>query len=1297
MQRTLGLVCLALVAGPGCLSGDPAPSGPAAEGALSVNVAALDLEGVGDVVWDLEVLNGGDDVVWQRRLTSSGYGDGAGSASYVGTCDASDGVSDNTVRVWVVGVYAGAVTASGSFNGGSDAGVGAVTGTTVPFQNPTSAALPLEQDVVCVANADVAVQFDVALMRPAQQGFFDIAVNFNDVFCSAKLDCCADADGSDSCDAGEDIALLFDASGARASTMVLGFACTAGAADDVQTQLYLDPLQLDCTSPTSWETFGADITINPAGAAGNQCTAGANGMSTCAGVITESGVDADTYLFQVGVYRGLEQLLSGGVSAQKVYWNIALGVKRPAIEGCWLRTRGTADDAAGTSIVNLGNIAAGAVYPYIQWEADLGACVEEPLDFDDATAMVRPEYTGTDGTGLGFTYGYGAAMAAGPFCPTACQNGGQCVSGACVCPAGYSGTSCETNDDDCAPNPCLNGGVCTDGVDGYSCACPAGFEGTQCETNIDDCAPNPCLNGGACVDGVDSFTCDCAPTGGWSGPNCEVPPVYEVSSAALLDGASDYLSWVPGGAPTSRKTWTFSIWLKRWRSGDNWNDVLHALQDGSNFSGIYFTGASVGHDRFHFSGQIANSYQVYSDTRALFRDTTAWTHYVVSIDTTQPTREAAIRYFVNGEQITDVDWHGYTYVQNADYQINAAGVTQNLFRDVGGTSHLPAYVAEAAMVDGAALDPDSFGQRDAFGNWRPVDLTGLAWGSNGYWLDFADALDLGADVSGNDNHWTVNGSPVPVADSPTANYATLNAAAKSTLISLSEGNLTTNSANGAGIAATHGFSSGRYYWEATPRQAGGANAVFAPGVSDTPLSLSDGAPSPRMWRYDNYNGRFQDHDSDVVTGLPTTTFDETVGVAVDMDAGLIWFRTAAGWLAGGDPAAGTNPALSGLTGEVYPAWTSEWSRPVEVNFGQTAYVYTPPAGFADLTAAGLEAVDVPEPAAYFDVVTFDGDGGANQTISWASAAMDADFLWFKVIDIVGEHHLHDVVRGLPERVHSNTSGAADSDPLSFLSSDPGSFTVGIDYNTNGRRYHVFGWRAGGDAVANGDGAVASMVTASDVAGFSVVTYTGTNTVTSVGHGLGAAPAFVVIKNRTTATDWVVYHENLNASFFLALNQSSGLYVNSNTFDATAPDASVIHLGPTQGANGSGDAMVAYAWREVPGFSRFGRFDGNGSTDGHFIELGFRPAFFMAKRTDGTSNWIILDDDLDPYNPVIGGLWADLDNGDSDTATVRADFLANGVKIRAGGNQPNASGSAWVYAAFAARPFGGANVAPGTAR
>jgi len=384
---------LVLVALGACAEGPTTPTPPDGP-PLSVDVAALSLEGVGDVVWDIEVVNGAatPEVVWQKRLSSSGYGDGAGSASYVGSCDADPAAASNEVRVWVVGVYSGPVSTLGTFASGA---VGDASGTSVPFQNPTLPG-PLTRTVTCEANADNAVAFDVTLARPASQGFFDIAVSFDDVFCSAKLDCCYD-DAGDGCalDGSEDIRLLFDDNGARARTFNLALACTAGADAGVRTGLHMDALALDCDVTSDGATFAADVLIAPGPTApGNQCTAGE--LSSCPEIIEAAGVDADDYLFQVAVFRGEEQLTSGGVDAQKVYWNVSLGVE-DAISGCTLHTAATAEDASDdTDAVVGGAISAGNAYPYLVWDVDLGSCGSEALDFDDPDAPVHVDYTSVD-------------------------------------------------------------------------------------------------------------------------------------------------------------------------------------------------------------------------------------------------------------------------------------------------------------------------------------------------------------------------------------------------------------------------------------------------------------------------------------------------------------------------------------------------------------------------------------------------------------------------------------------------------------------------------------------------------------------------------------------------------------------------------------------------------------------------------------------------------------------------------------------------------------------------------------
>jgi hypothetical protein len=458
----LELLCVASVLAFAACGAETAVSGSDGP-AVEIDVAALSLAGVGDVVWDLEVVNGATtpSSVWQRRITSSSYGDSAGSAAYVGPCDADSAANPNTVRVWVVGVYGADVSAAnaGSFAAGDPSGV---TGAALAFQNPTSpgTAGALTRTFACVEGADVAVRFDVTLMRPAQQGFFDIAVNFNNIFCSAKLDCCDDANASGTCERpGEDIALLFNGA-VRDRTIVLGFACTAGTGDGVDTTLYMDDLAFDCTSPHDPEH--ADFTVSPAGAPGNQCDV--TDIAGCDAISQLTTVAAADYLYQVAVYRGEELVQSGVDAANKVYWNVALGVTDD-IGACVLRTRATADDAedADDGIVD-GVIAAGAVYPFVAWSADLGACAEEPLSFD-GTTDVRTDYTETAADADPMGYAFAPGLPAAPICVPACNNDGACVGpGTCDCPSGWGGPRCDTVTVGTSCKALRDGGVTTSGL-----------------------------------------------------------------------------------------------------------------------------------------------------------------------------------------------------------------------------------------------------------------------------------------------------------------------------------------------------------------------------------------------------------------------------------------------------------------------------------------------------------------------------------------------------------------------------------------------------------------------------------------------------------------------------------------------------------------------------------------------------------------------------------------------------------------------------------------------------------------
>jgi hypothetical protein len=224
------------------------------------------------------------------------------------------------------------------------------------------------------------------------------------------------------------------------------------------------------------------------------------------------------------------------------------------------------------------------------------------------------------------------------------------------------------------------------------------------------------------------------------------------------------------------------------------------------------------------------------------------------------------------------------------------------------------------------------------------------------------------------------------------------------------------------------------------------------------------------------------------------------------------------------------------------------------------------------------------------------------------------------------------------------------------------------------------------------------VSANTTAGFSVIGYTGNATSGATrGHGLGVAPAMVITKSRDNGTgrNWAVYHAVLGPTKYLELNGTDPAYVGSTRWNDTAPSSTVITLGSQQTTNDSGAAMIAYAFAEVEGFSKFGSYTGNGSTDGPFVWTGFKPIFIMTKRTDSTSDWHVWDGVRNGFNPVDDILRANTTA--AEASNFNTDFTSNGWKLRDAGANQNASGGTYIFMAFAEHPFGGDGVAPVPAR
>ena len=218
--------------------------------------------------------------------------------------------------------------------------------------------------------------------------------------------------------------------------------------------------------------------------------------------------------------------------------------------------------------------------------------------------------------------------------------------------------------------------------------------------------------------------------------------------------------------------------------------------------------------------------------------------------------------------------------------------------------------------------------------------------------------------------------------------------------------------------------------------------------------------------------------------------------------------------------------------------------------------------------------------------------------------------------------------------------------------------------------------------SNFDGTIQVTSKVNTTAGFCILTYPGTGSAGTIGHGLGVAPKAIITKRRSGGTeDWKVYHQNITGGYFLKLNETQVQTSNSDVYPNTAPTSTVYSLGNHASVNASGSTYVAYVFSEVAGYSKFGSWTAFGSTDGRFVFTGFRPAWVMAKQTTGGGgNWFMVDDKRSPFNIANDILDANLNAAERNADIF--DFLSNGFKIRLG----LGTGETFIYLAFAESPF-----------
>jgi hypothetical protein len=741
--------------------------------------------------------------------------------------------------------------------------------------------------------------------------------------------------------------------------------------------------------------------------------------------------------------------------------------------------------------------------------------------------------------------------------------------------------------------------------------------------------------------------------------------------------------------------WTWSAWVKigYWSSGNAAILFGNGVNGGTNESSIKFV-----NNQLNVINYVSSTVQSRRVTTAVFRDPSAWYHIVVANNSS-----TSLNIYVNGVQITAFD----TSVgpSAAAWALNTASTATNIGY-LTSAQYFDGEMTEINFIDGQALTPSSFGSTNALtGVWQPARYTGT-YGTNGFYLPFTDNsalttssnVGLGKDFSGNGNYWTTNNisitagvtydsmTDVPTLTSATAaNFAVLNPLNQSSTVSLTNGNLDVSiPAAVALVISSMAVTSGKFYWEFTCGTAS-QNAYYV-SVCDTNnwsasnKSQTDMYNSTFVWTYYGNNGNKITNATQTAYGASFTSGD-VIGVALDMDNGtLVYYKN--------NTSQGT--AFTGFTGKTIAPMIGNGSSTSSVagsiNFGQRPFTYTPPTGFVALNTYNLPTSTIVKGNTVMDATLYTGNGSTQSIVN--AAAFKPDLVWVKGRSNATNHKLTDSVRGTTKALSSNLTDAEITDANGLTAFNSNGFTLGLDssYNATSNTMVAWQWQAGqGSTSSNTNGSITSTVSVNASAGFSVVTFTGqTSGVGTVGHGLGVAPQLIIIKARANAYGWPIYHISLGNTNYVVLNATSTSTADANEWNNTSPTSSVFTLGTNFISYGTG---VAYCWTPIAGFSAFGSYTGNASTDGPFVYCGFRPRWILFKASTAVSggNWVIVDTVANTYNVCINWLFPNLNAAESNYITI-VDVLSNGFKIRANWDTVNASGATMVYAAFAENPF-----------
>ena len=745
------------------------------------------------------------------------------------------------------------------------------------------------------------------------------------------------------------------------------------------------------------------------------------------------------------------------------------------------------------------------------------------------------------------------------------------------------------------------------------------------------------------------------------------PSGYEIERSVRFDKTitDQAFDWTPS-SDGNRKTWTFSCWLKRTKLPSG-STILSARL---NTLMIYIRFLYDQFDMLRWNGASA-AWQL--RTNRYFRDTASWYHIVVAFDTTQGTASNRIKLYVNGSQETSFEIANYPN-QNTDWHVNQSGYEQSI-----GYGSFDGYITEVNFIDGQALDASNFGETDSdTGQWIPKKFSGT-YGSNGYFLNFADnsaatAAAIGKDSSGNSNNFTPDNVSVATTfagdsfpDTPTNNMCVMNAIynGNGNDSTIEKGGLHVDTASSStDCLANIGIpQSGKWFFEAkmTELNSEGSSTGWIGVASSRPTSTSQ----PRVAYYGYTGDKWIDNTSSTYGN--TYTANDVIGVAVNMDDSEITFYkngtsqgTITSWRVTGNQ-------YFFMVGDGGSAGSTEY----ELNFGQKDFLHSMPAGYKILTVKNIAALTIKDPTKYFEVMSWTGTG-ANQNytlnhtsnIFWGKRT-NSDSHWQNFDSTMGDGYALSLNNNYAKYTFGGHAFGTNQVTIPFSTSDYYSLS------DSGDSYVGYSWKE------------------SSLSGVDIVEYSGTGSAQNISHSLNAAPEFIIVKRLDSTANGTAYVRNDRK---ILLNSTTGSNDDANYWDDTSPTSSVFRVGSDTDVNASGGTYRAYCFTSVTGFSQIGEYYGNGAADGTFVYTGFKPAFLLIRNILSTGNWGINDSTRD-FNTEYGNdasLYLNLSDDETTSSSLNVDFLSNGFKLRSTNSHYNGSSDTYKYVAFAERPFKYAN-------